>query len=339
MKERNREIDFIKGVAIFLVVYGHAIQFLNNGEFDFFKHPFFIFIYSFHMPLFMIVSGYLVSYSIDKYQLKDMVINKFKRLITPVISWVILFFIVKTAIKILLGIEENIILEFLRSIKSIPYTLWFLWGVFYCTIIVSIVNNYLNDSKIAYILIFILMMFTPDYLNSHLYKFVYPYFIIGYFIKDYEEIINNKKVKTISFILFPIMLFLWKKDYYIYLAKFSLLNTNIFIQIENILFRGIIGLAGIVVVISLISYYLKNRKITKVDDFICNMGINSLGIYIISDYIFLILDKINILFYNIYLYTFIFTPVVTLIIVSSCIIICKFINKNRILRKYLLGGK
>lgn len=338
MKSRNNEIDFIKGVAIFLVVYGHAIQFLNNGEFDFFKHPLFIFIYSFHMPLFMIVSGYLLSYSRGKYSPKETIINKFKRLIVPVISWVMLFFLFKTVIKVILGAEDNFILSLLKSIKSMPYTLWFLWGVFYCTIIVSIVNKYLNDSKLAYILIFILMMITPDYLNSHLYKFVYPYFIIGYFIKDYKSVLNNK-VRIISFILFPIMLLLWNKEYYIYISKFSLLNQPILIQLESILFRGMIGFVGIVVVISAIRYYLQYGEKIHINNFICTMGMNSLGIYIISDYMYIILDKINIPFYNIYLYTFIFTPIATFIIVKICINICNYINSKYILRKYLLGGK
>ena len=64
-KMRVGYIDSIKGLAIFLVVMGHAIawQFedfygvFGSGE----KLPLFwwFFIYSFHMPLFMFVSGYL----------------------------------------------------------------------------------------------------------------------------------------------------------------------------------------------------------------------------------------------------------------------------------------
>lgn len=53
---RNRisYIDQLKGIAIFLVVLGHVIEH-NAGRDNFL----WTLIYSFHMPLFMFVSGYL----------------------------------------------------------------------------------------------------------------------------------------------------------------------------------------------------------------------------------------------------------------------------------------
>lgn len=56
--ERNEKLDNLKGIAIFLVVWGHSLQYLNNGEFDFFENSLFQVIYSFHMPLFMVISGF-----------------------------------------------------------------------------------------------------------------------------------------------------------------------------------------------------------------------------------------------------------------------------------------
>ena len=58
-KVKNQNIDILKGVAIFLVVFGHCIQYCSQGYFDFFENKVFIFIYTFHMPLFMLISGYL----------------------------------------------------------------------------------------------------------------------------------------------------------------------------------------------------------------------------------------------------------------------------------------
>ena len=63
MVEKNRfYIDFVKGIAIFLMLWGHCIQFCAVGDFDFFENWVFKLIYSFHMPLFMLVSGYLFFY-------------------------------------------------------------------------------------------------------------------------------------------------------------------------------------------------------------------------------------------------------------------------------------
>ena len=67
-KERILYLDVLKAICIVLVVVGHCIQYgSGNGyylEKAYFENPMFIFIYSFHMPLFALISGYLFSYSI-----------------------------------------------------------------------------------------------------------------------------------------------------------------------------------------------------------------------------------------------------------------------------------
>ena len=50
MKTRIPAFDAVKSFAIFLVVWGHSIQYLMPH--DFFHNPMFELIYAFHMPLF-----------------------------------------------------------------------------------------------------------------------------------------------------------------------------------------------------------------------------------------------------------------------------------------------
>lgn len=52
-KSRNLVLDIMKGIGILLVVIGH--NFDNNSKI-------FIYIYSFHMPLFFLLSGYFFKY-------------------------------------------------------------------------------------------------------------------------------------------------------------------------------------------------------------------------------------------------------------------------------------
>lgn len=56
--KRNIQYDYIKGVAIFLVIYGHSISHLDIGQTSWWENPVYMFIYMFHMPLFIFVSGY-----------------------------------------------------------------------------------------------------------------------------------------------------------------------------------------------------------------------------------------------------------------------------------------
>lgn len=67
-KDRNLYLDILKAICIVFVIVGHCIQFGSGNEYyleeAYFENPMFIFIYSFHMPLFALISGYLFSYSL-----------------------------------------------------------------------------------------------------------------------------------------------------------------------------------------------------------------------------------------------------------------------------------
>ena len=58
---RLRSFDILKLFAIFLVLWGHCIQyFLSSKPVD---EPLYRTIYAFHMPLFMMISGYFAASS------------------------------------------------------------------------------------------------------------------------------------------------------------------------------------------------------------------------------------------------------------------------------------
>ena len=67
MENRNIAIDIAKGIGIILVVWGHVIQVsAGEGNFDYWGNSIFEIIYSFHMPLFIFLSGFTASYSLNK---------------------------------------------------------------------------------------------------------------------------------------------------------------------------------------------------------------------------------------------------------------------------------
>jgi fucose 4-O-acetylase-like acetyltransferase len=79
-KTRIEYFDAIKAFAIFLVVYGHTLQYLDKLQTGKCLHDF---IYSFHMPLFMVVSGYFAS-SLQN-NIYPFITKKLRQLILPVI--------------------------------------------------------------------------------------------------------------------------------------------------------------------------------------------------------------------------------------------------------------
>lgn len=63
MKERVDLLDNLKGLLIFLVVFGHSLELFKDEYFI--TQVLYVFIYLFHMPAFVFVSGYL-SKNVDK---------------------------------------------------------------------------------------------------------------------------------------------------------------------------------------------------------------------------------------------------------------------------------
>ena len=59
MNDRIQYIDRLKGLAILLVVIGHLMAFCTHGE----RNPIYEVICSFHMPLFMFLSGLVLTYT------------------------------------------------------------------------------------------------------------------------------------------------------------------------------------------------------------------------------------------------------------------------------------
>ena len=57
MKQRILSVDFVKFISIFLVVWCHVIEGIDTD--GFWQNSVHHVIYSFHMPLFMLISGYL----------------------------------------------------------------------------------------------------------------------------------------------------------------------------------------------------------------------------------------------------------------------------------------
>ena len=97
MTNRLDYIDIAKGLCILLVVMGHILQFNCTGDGS---RTVFDFIYSFHMPVFMLLSGYVASLSRDKIKKGNaihFIKKKFVQLVIPFLFWglVIMPFIVR----------------------------------------------------------------------------------------------------------------------------------------------------------------------------------------------------------------------------------------------------
>ena len=240
-KSRNTSVDLIKAFAIIMMVWGHCIEYGSGALFIerklFFDVNIFKFIYSFHMPLFMLISGYLFGISVKKYLIKDVFIKKIKSLLVPLFFWSLISFC-------LWGLslihDGNYVLSAFGLVKKFIVifvsNLWFLWALFWNICIVLVIRHFFKDSLLIYSLVFLLTFFLSDSFNFHLYKWMYPYFVSGYLYRIYtgnriETVFTtNKRIGWYSllglFCLFVLMLSFYNNDSYIYTTQYTIINNG-----------------------------------------------------------------------------------------------------------------
>lgn len=122
MERRSPAMDILKCFAIFLVLMGHCIQHLLSSNYS--DELGYRLIYSFHMPLFMMITGYFFVRTLRGGSFYDVFKKKFRQLILPILTWATIFTIIK---QIKVGFPPAS-----AFIDSYTYSFWFLKSAFIC---------------------------------------------------------------------------------------------------------------------------------------------------------------------------------------------------------------
>ena len=183
VKKRQAWIDFAKIFAIFLVLWGHCIQQFNPS---YKESGTFIWIYSFHMPLFMILAGIFISEDKLRNGL-DFISKRFKQLILPCFLWIIIAFLVSKMI----GHHTN------SFIQCMWYNLWFLKSLFACNLILTlsyILTRRFNVCIIISLITSQLTLAEPNLWHLQL-QTMLPSVVVGMYLSKLFR--QNDKSKTI----------------------------------------------------------------------------------------------------------------------------------------------
>lgn len=339
-KNRNPELDALKGLAILLVIIGHAIQY-NIIEFK--TNPFFNMIYSFHMPLFIFISGYIAYFTVKVQKIKDAisVINsKFKTLVIPFLSW---YFIVNYLLR-----ESYLKFDFstysLRLIENPEYGLWFFWILFLCFILLIVIltiqlvgfkfKNMILESGFCYLIALIIMILPFEIAGFKLLKWYFPFFITGYLISKYKDILVKylNIVIQSSIILFPILLTQYKRSLDLDFFKYwEGLNGAEILAIDT-LYRYLIAFTGIAVCFALI----QGIKKLKIFDKLVWLGRYTMEIYAIQFY-FISIVGTQYITQNLGISVLVVGLATIITLLASLFISLFFIRKSKILSFLLLG--
>ena len=286
MKKRIEFIDIAKGIAIICIILGH----LGSNQIN-------RIVFTFHVPIFFIITGYFTN---RKYNNKEFIINKFKRLIIP--YFITSFFIIVISLfslKIFFGVnilntlgakewimatiygagDNHVFLGYkFRAIGAI----WFLWASFWAGILLRISLEF----KKGYRILFIVALFLIGYFTSK--KIWLPlsiqagfcatlFMYIGYLINVYFDKYKNLYYKYKKYIII-LSFIIWIQFIY---------NFKSFWLVHCDIGRGIIDIIGCLCACYCVMLLSKNinektKIISKFLDFTGRYSLLILCIHIIE---------------------------------------------------------
>ncbi len=204
----NPFLDVLRGVAILLVVLGHSIEsYAQNGDFD--SNVIFRVIYSFHMPLFMFLSGAAATYS-SKPMNFEFIKKKFYALVIPFISWGLLSFYLNDNYRYM-----SLFTHIKRIVVAPDYGLWFLWVLFlnFCALAcMKYLTKWLHLYSYPLVWLALFIIPTGKYGIGHM-RWHLPFVVAGYLIYAYRDRLMRYRRVALAFsvVAFPLLVVSWRR--------------------------------------------------------------------------------------------------------------------------------
>ena len=265
MKERDLRLDGLKFFLIFLVVLGH-LQFYDYGIWIGY------YIYSFHMPVFVFLSGFFSSANTKKEKRNAWVKQTLIIFVCAQIAHIILSFILNKPIT-------------WKVLITPCYTLWYLVCLIYWRLFLWAVNNKCKDSilLLASFILLILCGFVPinqEFSFQRTFSF-FPYFILGFLLKKNGMMNRIEAIPIQVAILFLIMELIVARFLPLYMPR------TYFHSLNDALIRVSQTILGVALCLSII-------RLSRIRywEYVAKYGKYTLWIYIGHSYLILIIRKL-----------------------------------------------
>ena len=205
---RDNRIDSIKGLLIILVILGHLIIALDN--YNFINHCVMGFIYIFHMPLFILISGYVTKHP-DNQQPRDM----WKTVGNIMVTLIIFQFISSLRIYLYHG-------DVLSSLKGFPFgILWYLFSLICWRVMLYYTPKALLNRPLLYLIIAIAVSMLSGVFHLGTFLSVqrtlnfYFFFLLGFYYRQgvFNTPLwhNNKLHIAVLVVMMPLLLWLYPR--------------------------------------------------------------------------------------------------------------------------------
>lgn len=318
-KDRNVYLDVLKGVTMLLVVFGHTFQKTRS---DWQEDT--LWIVMFHMPLFMVISGYFFYLSVEKYDIMTFIRKKFLRLYVPSLFWGAFTIVLVGGGKILKNkpIETTYILDLLFT------GMWFLTVLFILSIVGCVIHKYCNRYKyMAWIIMYVvILLYGSNWLRNELICMT-PFFLFGSLLGKYRHNWNISWGIT----LLALCVFIYCYYYFDWDDTMYAMTDDIcsLVWWKSYVLRIFAGLSGSILTMYLCIWIL---KLSKVSVLLSYVGIFSLPIYVLHQKFFIYNQFVNCPDFSIWL-TFLSFVLVLFLSIGSYLVL----RKSSVLRKIMFG--
>lgn len=269
MAERLRWVDSLKGWLMLLVVAGHSIQAVLGDETSG-SHTWNL-IYSFHMPAFMAVSGWLSCRpGREPVGERQYVSRRARQLLVPYLLWSLL----------ILVLRRDVSGQSLASIALSPdMFFWFLWALFFIYLLFRLtlsISRRLHVSATAALavcgMLLMGMMVVADF---HVFGFryiayYYLFYVLGYILHRHPLHIRNHAVIGILAVLWAVLAWFWNMHG---LPSWFPAVPYVPATLLSYAYRGLTATVAIVLLMELAP------RLLDCSDLMIWMGRHSLGIY------------------------------------------------------------
>ena len=260
-------MDNIKGLLIILVIVGHTIQYCSSTyETDFV----FRFIYSFHMPLFFFVSGYLSNRG--RWD-SNVIAKRAVQLLIPFVIWAFLVPLLRTGD-----------FDLASSLQVLVYPdkgLWFLYNLFVYSVIFNI-SEYIQKRFCVklwilvgcfYILLGVLMIVFHTKYNCAQLCYHIVFFAAGYY---YKQLNTNVLISNVGICImggvFGITIPFWVTNGNpLFYDRINLGGAFAYVYRYGVQFLGM-----------MLFYVLGQKKLNRKITIIQRLGASTLGIYVVQ---------------------------------------------------------
>ena len=327
----NKRLDYVdalKSFGIFLVIWGHAIVQLGGNPVNYT----YLVIYSFHMPLFFIISGFFFKSSL-KLKPKDFLIKKGFQLLYPWLIWCLIVAVFQLATHQL--DNHN---YYQKGVLIFNRWFWFLRSLLLSYVLAYFAYKIFKKGYLVAIFGILFVLFAPFF---KIQSFYFPLFLLGIWLKENYSLIckHLNTILYLAFFTFVCSLFFLNGSHLTAYPGFFSYETYSY-EIPNLslpLFRGLIGIAGSLFFFAL---FQKTWKTNRFYSYLQQRGRYTLGIYLLQT---LVVENIfpqllSFQYMNKWVYALLIAPVLSLALFEIFTIMMKWLEKRKILVKILFGN-